>query len=145
MSGFILTAFAVLSLTAQPLPLPLRSRSEDPKGSGNWQAVTVRQDLPISETAILICDMWNNHWCKGAARRVDELAQRMNPVLEQARAAGIQIIHSPSEVTAVYADAPQRPAMLSRESIACWCAPLPMPCTIPGTGPTYRTGKARGW
>lgn len=69
------------------------------------------RDLPISETAILICDMWDNHWCTGAVRRITDLARRMNPVVEKARAAGIQIIHSPAEVMDFYKHAPQRQAM----------------------------------
>ena len=31
-----------------------------------------------AQTAIIICDMWNQHWCKGATRRVGELAPAMN-------------------------------------------------------------------
>ena len=109
----ILVLLAACGASAQILHLPLRSRVENPKGSGKWEPIALEQDLPVSETAILICDMWDNHWCTGAAQRVNDLARRMNPVLEKARAGGIQIVHSPSEVTDFYKDAPQRLLMLS--------------------------------
>ena len=103
---------AAWTAAGQSLHLAARSRVETRKGSDSWRAVALEKDLPISETAIVICDMWDNHWCKGAAQRVNELARRMNPVLERARAAGVQVIHSPSETMDFYKDAPQRLAML---------------------------------
>ena len=77
--------------------LALRSRVEAFKGSGVWEEVRLRDSFPTSQTAILICDMWDKHWCSGASRRVEALAQRMAPVIDEARAHGIQIIHAPSE------------------------------------------------
>jgi nicotinamidase-related amidase len=60
------------------------------------------------ETALIICDMWDDHWCKSAARRVAEMAGPLNEVVKQARARGVFIIHAPSSVTAFYKDTPQR-------------------------------------
>jgi nicotinamidase-related amidase len=92
---------------ADIVTLRLRTRVEPFKGSGDWREVQIEQTLPVSRTAILICDMWDKHWCSGASRRVDALADRMNPVLDKARAAGVQIIHAPSETMDFYKDAPQ--------------------------------------
>ena len=50
------------------------------------------------ETAIIICDMWNQHWCKGATERVAEMAPFMNNVVSIAREKGILIVHAPSDV-----------------------------------------------
>lgn len=114
------------------LRLPLRGQLEVFRGSGIWQPVSLRRDFPVTQTAILICDMWNNHWCQGAARRVAILAQRMEPVLEQARAGGIQIIHSPSEVMDFYKDHPARrriqeiPQIAPPASLALSDPPLPI-------------------
>ena len=52
--------------------------------------------------------MWDKHWCKGATTRVEGLARRMEPVLEQARAKSILIIHAPSETMSYYANTPGR-------------------------------------
>jgi nicotinamidase-related amidase len=62
----------------------------------------------VAETAILICDMWDKHWCSGAAERVEALAKKMEPVLHALRDTGVQIIHAPSETLDFYADTPQR-------------------------------------
>src|ERR1700745_1806889 len=68
--------------------LPLRTRVEAFKGSGLWEEVHFEKEFPVAETGLLICDMWDNHWCSGAARRVGVLAKMMAPVVDQAAAAG---------------------------------------------------------
>ena len=100
-------------LTAQSMKLPLRSRVEPFKGSGEWQEVELERELAVRQTAIVICDMWDNHWCSGAAKRVNALAEKMNPVLERARAAGIQIVHAPSDTMDFYTNAPGRRRILT--------------------------------
>lgn len=59
-------------------------------------------------TAIIVCDMWDDHWCPNAAKRVVELAKPMNEVLKAARSKGVFVIHAPSSVTKFYDDTPQR-------------------------------------
>jgi len=94
------------------LRLPLRSRVEAFKGSGVWDEVRLDAAFPVPQTAILICDMWDKHWCSGASRRVEALALRMAPVIDAARARGIQIIHAPSETMEFYKYWNQRQRML---------------------------------
>ncbi|MCL2709794.1 MAG: ThuA domain-containing protein [Planctomycetaceae bacterium] len=61
------------------------------------------------ETAIIISDMWNQHWCQGATARVAELAPHMNEVLTIAREKGVLIVHAPSDtVNRWYQDHPAR-------------------------------------
>lgn len=85
-----------------------RARAETAKGNGQWQTVekTVAWD-PV-RTAIVICDMWDQHWCQGATRRVAEMAPRMNEVVKTARARGMFIIHCPSDTMKFYEGTPQR-------------------------------------
>lgn len=110
---FVLALAPLWASDNNVIRVPLRSRVETFKGSGEWQEVSFERSFPISQTAIVICDMWDNHWCSGAAKRVGILAQKMAPFIDRARDRGIQIIHSPSEVMAFYAEAPQRQMMLS--------------------------------
>jgi len=110
---FLLVLAALAPLAAADLRLTLRSRVEAFKGSGVWEQVRVTRTLPTTRTGILICDMWDNHWCTAAARRVDVLAQKMAPLVDQARDAGLQIIHAPSDTMAFYADTPHRKRILS--------------------------------
>lgn len=128
---FLLCGVAAAADTAT-LHLRLRTRVEAFRGSGEWQEVQFDRSLPVSHTAIVICDMWDNHWCSGASRRVAVLAARMNPVLERARAAGVQIIHAPSETMAFYKNAPQRlrildlPKLSPPPSLGLTDPPLPI-------------------
>lgn len=77
---FVMTA----SLIAGPIPLTLRSRS---KADGT--VVETSASWETKKTAIIVCDMWDDHWCKSAARRVTELAGPMNEMLKAARKQGI--------------------------------------------------------
>lgn len=60
------------------------------------------------ETAIIICDMWNEHWCKGATERVTEMAPFINNVVSVARDKGVLIVHAPSDCMAYYKNTPAR-------------------------------------
>ena len=66
------------ALFAQKLELTLRSRVETEVGSGKFRVLQEPAQWSGSQTAIIICDMWNEHWCKGATDRVAEMAPRMN-------------------------------------------------------------------
>ncbi len=90
------------------LLLDLRTRTKPYKASDTWREVSFQEELRVSETAIVICDMWDNHWCTGAARRVEILARKMAPVLDVARSHGILMIHAPSDTMEFYKDAAQR-------------------------------------
>jgi nicotinamidase-related amidase len=67
-----------------------------------------KADWDPKKTAIIVCDMWDDHWCKSAAARVGELAGPMDAMLKAAREKGVFVIHAPSTCTAFYADTPQR-------------------------------------
>ncbi len=60
------------------------------------------------ETAIIVCDMWDQHWCMSASERVNELAPVINNVVKIARDKGVLIVHSPSDVVDYYDETPQR-------------------------------------
>ncbi len=94
------------------LTLRLRARLQPFKGVDDWEVTSLTREVPVAKTAIVICDMWDKHWCNGATKRVDAIAQRMAPVVDKARAAGVRIIHAPSETLSFYADWPQRRRML---------------------------------
>jgi nicotinamidase-related amidase len=69
--------------------------------------VTVEQWEP-TETAIVICDMWDKHWCTYATARVTEMAGAMNDALTAARNKGVAIVHAPSDCMGYYRDYPGR-------------------------------------
>lgn len=90
----------------EPLRLTLRSREKG--DDGRFRVVEKRAAWDPKKTALVICDMWDDHWCKSATKRVSEMAGPVNDVVKAARARGVFVIHAPSSVTAFYKDTPQR-------------------------------------
>ncbi len=102
--------FAHLSLNAREdknlLHLTLRSRV---KGEGErWTVAEKKAAWDPKKTALIICDMWDDHWCRSAARRLVELAGPLNEVVKTLRSRGVFIIHAPSTCTTFYKETPQR-------------------------------------
>jgi nicotinamidase-related amidase len=93
------------SIWAENLKLNFRSQS---KGDADAKVKTERITWKPEKTAIIVCDMWDDHWCKSASRRVGEMAPALNAMLKAARAKGIFIIHAPSSVVDFYKNTPQR-------------------------------------
>ena len=97
-----------LRAKSETLNLSLRSRAKTSPTGTEFKIVERKEAWDPKKTAIIIVDMWDDHWCKGAARRVGELAGPMNKVVKTARAKGIFIIHAPSSVADFYKGTPQR-------------------------------------
>ncbi len=106
------SAFLLSSLKAQDKPAMLkismqrRLPSENEKGA--YYISNRIEEWNPSQTAIIVCDMWDDHWCKGASARVAEMAPAMNEALSIAREKGILIVHAPSECMDFYKNHPAR-------------------------------------
>lgn len=124
---------------AEPLRLRTRKQVEAAPQSGEWKTEEKTVEWDPRKTAIIICDMWDKHWCKGATERVAEMAPRMNQMIEAARGRGVFIIHSPSDTMKFYEGTPQRkraqaaPVSKPPVPLQSWCkldpakeAPLPI-------------------
>ena len=88
------------------LRLAMRTRAADAPDGAPGEAVS--RGWAAAETALIVCDMWDRHWCDFASERVAAMAPKLNEVLKQARAAGVQIIHCPSETLGFYQGSVQR-------------------------------------
>ncbi len=124
---FSLLAAAARADDPATLQLHARSRVETKPGSGRFHAVAKTLNWKPSETAIVICDMWDKHWCAGATRRVAEMAPRMNDCVAAARRQGVFIIHCPSNTMDHYKDHPGRklaqsaPKAATKAPLKNWC------------------------
>lgn len=98
----------------QELHLSLRRQTllQDAGGHNYWKPSVEVRALPASQVAIIVCDMWDKHWSRGAMERVAMLAPQANRAITAARAKGVHILHAPSECMAFYADSPARRRML---------------------------------
>jgi nicotinamidase-related amidase len=92
---------------SENLLLELRSRAPD-ENRDEFQEIYRAVSWNPQKTAIIICDMWDDHTCKGAAGRVAEMAEPMNRTVASAREKGVLIIHAPSGTVSFYEQAPQR-------------------------------------
>lgn len=135
--------------------LHLRERKGGPKGD-EFKLSERTVEWEASETAIIICDMWDDHYCKSAAQRVGVMVPKMNQVITEARNHGVMIIHAPSGTVDMYADSPYRKRMQQAKmakppfAIDKWCnldpgkeAPMPVDtskcsCDDPVVGPAVR-------
>jgi nicotinamidase-related amidase len=84
----------------------------DEQGYLSWRIHEGPQSLPARETALLLCDVWDTHWCRGAVERLDRMLPRMNDVVKSARAKGILIVHAPSDTMDFYRESPARQRVL---------------------------------
>ncbi len=112
---------------ANKLLLHTRTQVETAPKTSRYHTLTQTTTLDVRKTAVVVCDMWDKHWCPGATQRVGEMAPRMNEVLKATRAKGALIIHCPSDTMAFYKDTPQRrlaqqaPKVEPRVPLQPWC------------------------
>jgi len=110
-----------------PLKLNVRRRVPTAPNSPRAHTLTKAEQWAPSKTAIVICDMWDDHYCLSAAKRVAEMAPRMNEVIKRARDQGVLIIHCPSGCMKVYAGTPPRklaqqaPKVKTKIPLKGWC------------------------
>ncbi len=119
--GFFL-AWAMGTVAAEAGTLAVPTRFQEKAASGKFEEAHGVQQWDPRKTTLILCDMWDKHWCAGATRRVAEMAPVMNEVVRAARRQGVFIIHAPSDTMEFYADTPQRKR-----------APEAPPATLPAT------------
>lgn len=88
--------------------LHLRTRIQPFHGDAPAAEAVFDEWIDPPHTAIIVTDMWDRHWCRGATQRVRAIAVRMEPLIEQARREGILVIHAPSDTMSFYKNAPGR-------------------------------------
>ena len=97
---FVSATLSAPLLWAAPT-LALRRRTDDgPR----------EESMPFDarKSALILCDMWDRHWCRGANERLVPIIERARPLLEAARGKRMVVIHAPSETMEFYRQAPQR-------------------------------------
>src|SRR5262245_47130457 len=101
----VAASLAGLSIAQADITVHKRSRVE---GGGQYAVKEATETWRPTQTAIIVCDMWDSHHCLNAVRRCVEVAPRMNEVLTKAREQGVLIVHAPSSCMEAYKDHPGR-------------------------------------
>ena len=97
----------------------------------DYRVATTNQSWKASQTAVIICDMWDSHHCYRAVQRQAQMVPRMEKVLNHLRSKGVTLIHAPSGCMAAYANNPARlrvasiPKSVVPEGINEWCRSIP--------------------
>lgn len=123
--GIVLAAATVSADDGSLLTLISRQRIKQDDGSYLVKLEPMHWDA--RQTAIVVCDMWDGHYCRASESRVAEMAPHMNEVISAARAKGVLIIHSPSGCMDKYEGMPQRklaqnaPPVETKTPLEKWC------------------------
>lgn len=134
LAGLLLAILCQPSASAEngELHLRLRFREESAPNSGRFHVVIKQETWKASQTAVIVCDMWDLHHSLNAVRRCVEMAPRMNQVLRQLRQEGVTVIHAPSSCMDFYRDHPARlraqavpRAQELPPQIGQWCPKIP--------------------
>ena len=85
------------------LRLSLRTRTLGyPEGFATWEVCEAREAWPAEKTALVLCDVWDRHTCRGAEVRLERMLPRMNEVVRTLRDKGALVIHAPSDTMPFY-------------------------------------------
>jgi nicotinamidase-related amidase len=110
--------------------LTIRKRTpfDTPDKKVDYKVESLTRVWSPKETAVIVVDMWDTHHCYNAVKRVEEMAPRMNEVLEKCRSLGMTIVHAPSSCMDAYKDHPGRKRAMDApkaknlpKDIGVWC------------------------
>ena len=93
---------------ADALKLQTRLRLESVENAGRYHVSYEAVQWDPKRTAVIVCDMWQKHWCEGAIARGNEISPRINDFINAARRRGVLIIHAPSSGMKHYEGHPAR-------------------------------------
>src|SRR5688500_13821903 len=88
---------------------------ENANGYRVWQVDEEPKALDPTKTALVLCDVWDCHTCRGAEERLVKLLPRMQQLIAALRPKGVLIVHAPSDTrdfVELYGDTPARRRVL---------------------------------
>ena len=90
----------------------LRRQQPGAEDRAFWRTIESPAAWKASETAVIVCDVWDLHHCRRAVERLGEFAPRIAKFCDTVRAAGGTVIHAPSDCMEAYAGNPARERVL---------------------------------
>ncbi|MFC5653798.1 isochorismatase family protein [Paenibacillus solisilvae] len=99
------------------LQLKRQTLKQDVNGYEVWEKIIDNECWLPSETALILCDVWNEHWSRGANERLALMLPRINYTIKIAREMGVQVIHSPSDTMDFYEGTSARQRMIDAPAV----------------------------
>ena len=98
----------------EPLVLDVRTSTlvTDPTGQHQWREQISPCTIEPSRTALLLCDVWDDHTSRGAVQRLEAMIPAMAAVVKVLRSCGVTIVHCPSDCMGYYAGSQARQRVL---------------------------------
>ena len=119
-------------IQADELKLKFQKQVETSPASGRFHTIKNSGDWKPSETAIIVCDVWDAHHCFNAVKRMEQFLPNLNQVLKTSRDQGVTIIHAPSDCMSAYTENPARKRAMETpkatklpDEIGKWCSRIP--------------------
>ena len=78
----------------------LQLRSYKHKNSSSPEEIAT--EWSQNETAVIVVDLWDNHWCRSSLEQIRELVPRVEKFLTVVRNSGVLVIHAPTNVHDFY-------------------------------------------
>ena len=82
-----------------------------------WEVENTPHGWEAEKTALLLCDVWDRHTCRGAEERLEKMLPRMNALVRSVRDRGGLIVHAPSNTIPFYEGAPARRRVLDLPTV----------------------------
>lgn len=80
----------------------------DNKGYQRWETTIEEREINPEKLGIIVCDVWDKHWCRGANERLEAMLPSMEKFMTLMRNKGGHIIHAPSDTIDSYDQTPAR-------------------------------------
>jgi len=94
-----------------------RELALDERGYRDWRVRERPVELQPARTALVLCDVWDHHWCRGAEERLEPLVPDIDRTARAARGMGMLVVHAPSDTMEFYAGHPARARVLAAAAI----------------------------
>jgi nicotinamidase-related amidase len=113
----------------------------DAAGYAHWRVKEEQRTLDATRTALVLCDVWDCHTCRGAEERLEALLPRMQEAVTAARQRGALIVHAPSDTRdfeALYGQTAARRRVLD-------CPPVDLPADLEHDDPPPPFDQGDAW
>ncbi len=95
-----------------------RELAFDERGYRNWRVRERTVDLQPASTALVLCDVWDHHWCRGAEERLEQLVPLIDRTARAVRDLDMLVVHAVSDTMGFYADHPARTRVLAAPRVS---------------------------